>query len=369
MPQSARSDSPKEIRIYRRRTLTLMLMLIFGAITVVMTVGLVQSYFPRYTGLSDLKITDTGRSISFIFTLFMAGITWRYIEAWIRRGRVPVIRITPDYVRFELTVRDPEVLYFHDVANFEPIEGHFEAAIVHYRIAAPQGDLNYPTSIEVPLGLTMTRAQVLKILNERCTDGAALPAPPPRKRRTAAAPTPEAEEALHRECEAAARNLPPHDRVVNVYWERWAPVVLEIGIACIIALLFMVGHSRHFADDYLWFIPLSTWCRIIIDIFIACGLVVLGYICVAVWSPKLRICPDHLVYRGQRVDFADLENVTVESRRRRAARGRYVTEHFISFNYKPDARSRATLPGLDPDLLEMRPRRIAAIINSRIACS
>lgn len=369
MPRTNHPDSQKEIRIYRRRTLTLMLMLIFGAITVVMIVGLVQSYFPRYTGLSDLKITDTGRSISFILTLFMAGITWRYVEAWIRRGRVPVIRITPEYVRFELTVRDPEVLYFHDVANFEPIEGHFEAAIVHYRINPPQADLNYPSSIEVPLGLTLTRAQVLKILNERCVDGANLPAPPRRKRRDAAAPTPEAEAALQRECEAAARNLPPRNRVVNVYWERWAPVVLEIGIICIIVLLYLVGHSNNFADDYLWFIPLSTWCRIIIDIFIAAGIVVLGYICVAVWSPKLRIASDHIVYRGQRVDFADLENVTVESRRRRAARGRYVTEHFISFNYKPEARHRETLPGLDPDLLEMRPRRIAAIINSRIACS
>ncbi len=369
MPDPDNRTHPKEIRIYRRRTLTLMLMLIFGAITVVMIVGLVQSYFPRYTGLSDLKITDTGRSISFILTLFMAGITWRYVEAWIRRGRVPVIRITDRYVRFELQVRDPEVLYFHDVENFEPIEGHFEAAIVHYRITPPQGDLNYPSSIEIPLGLTLTRAQVLKILNRRCVDGAALPAPPLRKRREAAAPTPEAEAALKRECEAAARNLPPRDRVVNVYWERWAPVVLELGIVGLIGLLYLVGHSKNFADDYLWFIPLSTWCSIIIDIFIVCALIVLGYICVAIWSPKLRIAADHLVYRGQRVDFADLENVTVESRRRRAARGRYVTEHFISFNYKPQAQRTETIPGLDPDLLEMRPRRIAAIINSRIACS
>lgn len=353
-------NQTKDVCVYRRRTLTFMLMVLFGAVTVVMIVGLVQSYFPRYTGLSDLKITGTGRTISIIFMLFMAAVTWRYVISFIRRGSVPVIRITPSCVHLDVRMGEPEDIYFHDVASFSPIEGNFETAVVNYRVDVPAGSPHYPASIEIPLGLTMTRSEVLAVLNDRAARGASQPAPPVDRSAAGRIPREDTRDS------ADAKNLPPVDRTVRVYWERTAPVVLELGVLALIGVMGFIKSDPDMSGEYLWFISLSTWCDYIIGALLVVGAVIFVYLCMAIATPKLVLYPDSLRYRGQTVRFADLRDAIVESKRKRVAQNRYVTEHFIHFNYKPGSAA-ASLPGLDTDLLEMRPRRIAAIINSRIA--
>lgn len=351
-----------EIRIYRRRSITLILTLLFAAVTVVMIAGLLESFSPAHTGLYDLKITGTGRTISIICTLLMICVTYRYADAYLRRKRHPVIRITPDHVHFDLASPEPVDIYFHDVSGFSPIEGNFETAVVHYRVDVPKDDPAYPASIEVPIGLTMNRGHVLSILNERAARGASLPAPPvhfpapPSARHVA-------EERRRRE--DAARDLPPADKTVLVHWERWAPLVPLVASVVIVVLMWLIMRTPRIANDYLWFVKLSTWSSWIMAIFIIIALALTVYMVIAIVSPKLRLLPDRLIYRGTEVPYSSLRSVVVEKYRKRMSQNRYVTQHFIRFNYTDPDRP-GPLPGLDPDLLEMSPYRIAAIIDSRI---
>ncbi len=351
------------INVYRRRTFTLLMMVLFAAVTVVMIVGLVQSYFPKYSGLENLKITDTGRMISIIFTLFMAAITWRYFRGFIHRGKVPVIRIEADRVHFDLRVGESETLMFADVESLRPIDGNFETAVVTYRTAVPADDPRYPASVEVPLGLSMTRSQVLKIINARCAAWrGAVPSRPASACVHANTPL----EGGREDAAPLLTHLPPRDKTVRIYWERWAPVIVEVLLVALGVLFFFLSRDERTADDYLWFVSMHTWCTIILAVLALGALVTFVYLCIALVSPKLVITPDAVRYRGVTVPLSDLTGVTVEHKRKRVAPTRYVTEHFIRFNYRPEAAQAAPIPGLDPDLLEMKPPRIAAIINSRL---
>lgn len=351
------------VSIYRRRTFTAIMAALFGSITILIITGLIQSYFPRYTGLEDVHVTDTGRTISVIFALITGAVTWRYCVAWHRRGTRPVIEITGRLVRFSLHADEREELYFHDVERFTAIDGNFETAVVTYRIDVPEDSPRYPRAIEVPLGLTMTRQQVLAILNERAAAGASQPAPPVEL--CGAHYTPDDRD--HQPGAPAAKGapLPPPGKTVRVYWERSAPVVLLAGVAALIALLWWVCGADSRSDDYLLFVKLTTWGHVIIAVLGVLALVITGYLCVALASPKLVITPEAVIFRGETAYLRDLRSAVVESKRKWMAPGRYVTEHFVRLNYLPGA-STQRLIGLEPDLLEMSPERIAAIINSRL---